>query len=189
MKLIFVLVLTLVLTGCMTTYRDFPIDALDKKPAAGTCEVLEYNIKRFDVLDAGGYSKLQEIFRDAAICRKMVPAETVPGKGLYLEVETRWKPMTLPALVFGYISVSTLTFLPAWSGQDGYVVTYNLHLDGQKKETYRYEMTRKAGLWFGLLPFVWVNAFTYSEEDAFAATANQFVIDAQAYLRPQAATP
>ena len=182
-KLLQVIALSFVLTGCMTTYRNFPVDALDKKPSAGTCDVMQYNIKRFDVLDAGGYSRLQEVFRDAAICKKMVPVEAVPEKGLYLEVETKWKPLTMPALIAGYISVSTLTLLPAWSTHDGYTVKYIIYQDGQKKETYGYDITRKAGLWLGLLPFAWINAFTYSESDAFEATAYQFSADAQVYLR------
>ncbi|NTW99806.1 MAG: hypothetical protein HGB35_07760 [Geobacteraceae bacterium] len=170
----------------MATYRDFPVDAVGKKPIIGTCDVMNYNIKRFDTLDAGGYGKLQEVFRDTDICRKMVPAEAVPEKGLYLEVETKWKPLTIPAFIFGYISVSTLTLLPAWSTHDGYTVKYNIYLDGQKKETYRYDITRKAGLWLVLLPFAWINAFTYSEEDAFEATVSQFSADAQDFLRAQA---
>ena len=186
MKLIQLIVLSFVLTGCVATYRDFPVDAIDRKRTAGTCDVMHYNIKRFNTLDAGGYSKLQEVFRDADICRKMVQVEADPEKGLYLEVETKWKPLTMPAFIFGYISVSTLTLLPAWSTHDGYVVKYNIYLEGKMKETYRYDITRKAGLWLGLLPFAWINAFTYSEEDAFEATAWQFSSDAQVYLRTQA---
>ncbi len=131
----------------------------------------------------GGYSSLQHVFRDAGICRKMVPADTSPEKGLYIEVETKWKPMTLPALVFGYISISTLTLLPAWSTKDGYFVKYDVYIDGKKKETYNYEITRKGGIWIGLIPFSWINLITYSEKQAFEATANQFVQDARPYLK------
>lgn len=186
MKLLLLIILSFTLTGCITTYRDFPVDALDKKPAVGTCEVMQYTVKRFDVLDAGGYTKLQEELKNAQFCKKMVLVDAVPEKGMYLEVETKWKPLSLPAFIFGYLSASTLTILPAWSTHDGYNVKYNLYQDGQVKETYRYDITRKAGLWLVLLPFVWVNAFTYSEEDAFKATAHQFSFDAQAYLKPQA---
>ncbi len=187
MKLILLIALLSVLTGCITTYRDFPVDALDRKLQAGTCAVMQYNVKRFDVLDAGGYTELQNVLRNPGFCKKMVSVGAVPEKGLYLEVETKWKPLTMPALIFGYISVSTLTLLPAWSTHDGYNVKYSVYLDGQEKESYQYEITRKMGLWLGLLPFVWINALTYSEEDAFKATAYQFSSDAQIYLRPKTA--
>lgn len=185
MRLIPLIVLMMSLTGCIATYRDFPVDALGKKPPAGTCDVMHYKVKKFDILDSGGYSKLQEYFRDASICKKMIQSDEIPEKGLFLEVETKWKPITMPALIFGYLSVSTLTILPAWSTHDGYIVKYDFYQDGKKKETYRYEFTRKAGLWLGLLPFAWINALTYSEEDAFTATANQFSADAQVLFGSQ----
>lgn len=186
MRLILMTILLFTMTGCIATYRDFPVDAIGKKPEAGNCDVLYYNVKRFDILDSGGYNRLQTMFRDASICKKMVEAEAAPEKGLYVEIETKWKPMTMPAFVFGYLSLSTLTFLPAWSTHDGYVVNYNIYLDGQKKETYRYDITRKAGLWAGLLPLAWINLFTYSEEDAFEATTSQMATDAREYFSPNA---
>lgn len=182
MKTISLVVLLLTLSGCIATYRGFPENAIDMKHPAGTCEVMYYNVKKFDILESGGYGRLQDFFRNASICRTMKPAGEVPAQGLYLEVEATWKPMSMAALVFGYISVSTLTAIPAWSSHDGYNVTYSLYRDGRKKETYTYDITRKAGLWIGLLPLAWLNTVTYSEEDAFTATSNQFWADAQPYF-------
>ena len=184
MKLFYgvMLAFSLIGSGCVATYRDFPEDALLKKPAPGTCNVMYYNVKRFNILDMGGYNKLQTIFRNAGLCKKMEAVDANPGKGLYVEVVANWKPLTLPALIFGYASLSTLTLLPAWTTNDGYLVKYNVYVDENKMETFNYEITRKAGLWIGLLPFAWINLFTYNEEDAFEATANQFVIDARRYL-------
>jgi hypothetical protein len=182
MKLLYLAIISFALIGCVTTYRDFPVDALSQQPKPGTCNVMYYNVKRFDVLDMGGYSKLQNIFEDAGICRKMVPVDAQPEKGLYVEVVTSWKPMTMPALIFGYMSVATLTLLPAWSTQDGYSVKYHVYIDGREVETYKYAIRRKTGLWIVLLPFAWINLFTYNESDAFEATAFQFVSDARQYL-------
>jgi hypothetical protein len=190
MKFLLALLLLFPLTGCVATYRDFPAAALDHPVTPGNCEVLNYQINHFNVLDSGGFNQLQDLFAEGQLCHKTVQAEKVPDKGLYVAVETEWRPMSLPALVFGYLSVSTLTILPAWSTQDGYVVNYHLYIDGEEKEIYRYKITRKAGVWLGLLPLVWVNAFTYKEADAFTATANQFARDARPYLdrKPPATT-
>ena len=182
MRLIALMVLMLTMTGCISTYRGFSPDAIDRKQTAGNCDVMYYNVKKFDILESGGYNKLQTFFRNAAICKTMKPADEPPAKGLYLDVEAKWKPMSMSSVIFGYISVSTLTMIPAWSTQDGYDVRYSLYRNGVKKETYNYDITRKAGLWVGLLPFAWINAFTYSEEDAFQATSNQFWTDAQPYF-------
>lgn len=185
MKQFLVVVLSVSLIGCIATYRDFPGDALDKKPRTGTCSVMYYNVKRFDILDMGGYQKLQEMFKSAGLCKKMIPVDSSPTKGLYVEIEAKWKPMTMPALIFGYLSVATLTLLPAWSTHDGYVVKYIVYIDGKGVETYQYEITRKVGIWIGLLPFAWINFLTPSEEDAFEATTYQFVKDARQFLAPE----
>lgn len=183
MKKIVAGVMLIALIGCVATYRDFPVGALSQPPAPGACDVMYYNVKRFDILDMGGYNKLNSIFRNAGICRNAEKADSIPEKGLYVEIETKWKPLSLPALVFGYISLSTLTLLPAWSTQDGYFINYYLYVDGQKKQTFNYEITRKAGVWIVLLPFAWMNLTTYDETDAFRATANQFFRDAQEYFK------
>jgi hypothetical protein len=182
MRLFFAAALSFVLMGCVVSYRDFPVGALDQKPVPGTCSAMYYNVKRFDILEFGGYSMLQDEFRNAGMCKKMMPVEAAPEKGLYVEIETKWKPVTVPALVFGYLSVSTLTILPAWSTKDGYNVKYTVFVDGVEKDTYNYEITRKAAMWIVFLPFAWINFGTYSEEEAFQATAYQFVHDARPYL-------
>src|SRR5689334_13228972 len=130
MRLISAAILLLSLTGCVTTYRDFPVDALGQRPKPGTCNVMYYNVQRLNILDMGGYNQIQNVFKNAGVCRKMVPVDEYPEKGLYVEVVTKWKPLTMPALIFGYISVSTLTLLPAWSTNDGYDVKYNVYING-----------------------------------------------------------
>jgi hypothetical protein len=182
MKWLSVSVLAITLLGCVATYRDFPADALAQKPKPGACNVMSYNIKRFEILDMGGYNKLHSIFRTTDVCRKTVAVESAPEKGLYVEVETKWKRMSLPAVVFGYISLSTLTILPAWSTQDGYLVNYHVYVNGKEQQSFNYEITRKAGVWIVLLPFAWLNLITYDEVDAFQATTNQFFMDARQYL-------
>ena len=175
-------VLVITLFGCVATYRDFPVAALEQKPKPGACDVMNFNVKRFEILDMGGYNRLNSIFRTVGVCKRAVPVDSAPEKGLYVEVETKWKPMSLPALVFGYLSVSTLTILPAWSTQDGYFVDYHVYVNGKLEQTYNYEITRKAGAWIVLLPFAWMNLITYDETEAFQATANQFFMDARQYF-------
>jgi hypothetical protein len=172
-KYIWLIAMLPIMTGCITTYRDFPQDAKCNKQTNQTCDVIYYNVKRFDILDSGGFNKLNADLKKSVICKKGVSAETAPDKGLFIEVEAKWKPMSMPAFIFGYISLSTLTILPAWSTEDGYAVTYNIYIDKQLKDTYQYDITRKTGLWLGLLPFAWLNWITYSEVDAFDATTCQ----------------
>jgi len=185
MRRLQLLALCLMLTGCVTTYRDFPVDALGKPLEPGSCDVLHYNVKRFDILDSGGYNRLNAKFNTSKICHKAISMETAPDQGLFVEVETKWKPMSMPAFIFGYISLSTLTILPSWSTEDGYVIKYNVYVDKQLKETYQYDATRKTGLWLGLLPLAWINWATYDEVDVFDATTAQFSVDSHKYFTMQ----
>lgn len=167
-------------TSCITTYRDFPENALNPPDLPRHPGVLHYQIKKFPVLEAGGSHALQESFAKSPFFAETVSVDAAPAKGLYVLVDVEYKPLSLPALIFGYLSVSMLTFLPVYSGRDGYRVHYHLHDGADRLKTYSYEVTRKFALWLGLLPFIWVNAATYSEEEAFTATVHQFFIDAQA---------
>ena len=89
------------------------------------------------------------------------------------------KPRSVVARMFEGASGEVYGFLPAYSGEGGYLVRYELYIDKQLKKTYRYEITEERLVWLGLLPFVWVNFFTASQKDAFLATAHQFFHDAE----------
>lgn len=166
------------LTACITTYRDFPETALHQTLPPKRDGVLYYTIQKFPILDAGGFHALNKGFRENAFFSETVKAQEPPTKGTYCLVEVEYKPLSLPALIFGYLSVSTLGLIPAYSGNDGYWVRYQVFFDQQRIKTYEYQVTRKFGLWLFLLPFAWINLATYSEEDVFTATTHQFFLDA-----------
>lgn len=174
--LLFVIAL---LPACIT-YRDFPEQMVNNPPPAKPFDTLYYNIKPFGVLSVGnGEEALRTVFRQKTSFATTEKTDTAPARGVFCDVEVLYKPPTLPALAFGYLSASTLTFLPAWSENDGYRVTYNVFVNGEKKKSYEYEVTRKGAVWILLVPLAWVNAFTYSEAEAFEATAYQFFKDSE----------
>ena len=179
MKIIVLLSLPTVLISCITTYRNFPVTMVGKPPESKPYSTLYYTIKKFPVLDAGGHRALRSVFRSKSNFSETVKVAEMPPKGIYCVVDVQYTPPGLPALIFGYVSVGTLTFVPAWSLHDGYVVAYHVFMDGEKKRTFEYEITRKVGLWAFLLPLAWVNVMTYSEAEAFEATAYQFFEDAK----------
>lgn len=168
------LTLLLALSGCMT-YRDFPTEMVGKPPSAKPYAKLAFKIERFDALTLGGGD---EALRDAL--KRQTPfmdAEAVdemPATGIFCKIAVDQKPVGLPVLAAGYVSYATLGFIPAWSTKDGMRLNYELYVDGVRKERREYEVTRKSAVWLGLLPFIWVNAMTYSEADAVKATAYKF---------------
>ena len=166
------------LASCIITYRDFPVAMVGQPPTSKPYGTLAYHINPFPVVNSGGQTALETIFRERTPFTKTRLVNEVPSEGLYCLVDVEWRPLSLPALVFGYISISTLTLLPAWSTRDGYVVHYHVFQNAKERDSFSYPITRKMGLWAGLLPFVWANLFTYSEEEAFEATTYQFFRDA-----------
>lgn len=177
-KTITLLLLPLFLLSCITTYRDFPTTMVGRKPENKRNSTLYYQIKPFPILDFGGEKALNDVFKHKSIFANTEAVSEIPREGIYCLVETQWMPLSMPALIFGYISIIYLTILPAWSTQEGYVVRYHLFVNGEKKETFEYEITRKTGLWIVFLPFAWINFLTYSEAEAFEATAYQFFEEA-----------
>jgi hypothetical protein len=56
-------------------------------------------------------------------------------------------------------------------------LTYQVFVNGEKKKTFEYDITRKGGAWILALPFAWINFLTYSESEAIEATTYQFFSD------------
>lgn len=178
-KLIGLLIVAAVLPACVT-YRDFPEDMVNKPPQAKPFDKLYYSLQPFGVISTGnGQEALRTVFQQKTPFVTTEKVDSVPARGLYCNVEVLYKPPTLPALAFGYLSASTLTLTPVWSNHDGYRMTYHLYADGKKEHSYEYDVTRKGAIWLGLLPIIWVNAFTYSEAEAIEATSYQFFKDAE----------
>jgi len=58
-------------------------------------------------------------------------------------------------------------------------LSYSVYDHNALKKTYTYEITAKVFYWLLVLPFFWINFFTYSFDDAVRSTTAQFVVDAQ----------
>lgn len=165
-------------TGCMT-YRDFPVDMVGKAPVEAPYKKISYKIDKFEALSlGGGEAALKEALRKRHPFQDADVVEDMPKTGLFYLVTVEQKPVSLSVLAAGYLSYSTLGILPAWSTKDGFVIRYDLFVNGEKTNKYEYEVTRKSAVWLGLLPFIWVNLLTYSEADAIQATAYQFFKEA-----------
>jgi hypothetical protein len=61
----------------------------------------------------------------------------------------------------------------------GWELSYSVYDRNALTKTYTYEITRKVFVWIFVVPFSWINFFTYSGGDALRSTTAQFVIDAQ----------
>ncbi len=189
------------LTSCIVTYRDFPQVDLQTPPLKKKDFPIYYH---FEPIQAGmlidvdvetrqalpfawstigpnwiGYDELQRVFEESSIFPKAFATDTAPTKGLYCLVSITERKPSRFALEWGGSVVFSLSFIPGYSGEGGYELRYDLVIDQQLKQTYHYEITMKGVTWIALLPFTWVNFFTYSGAEAFRATFYQFLLDAE----------
>lgn len=185
---VFLVTSVFVLTGCIVGYSDVAdVDQVKNQKIDYHVKLL-YKVEGPDIITSGGPDRIGEILskNDYFLETEKYFDKEIPKEGYYLLVKSEYRPPSLPAIVFGYISISTLTFLPAWSTRDGYDVFYELYQDGKKIKTFDYRIKRTAGAWILLLPLVWVNLLTDSEADAFESATYQFLIDAKPYLSKKA---
>ena len=200
-RLLGLLACTLTLMSCtITTYSDFPMVDLQSEPLPKKDFPIYYHVVHLSQFDRqtkrnyplyklepryatwAGYDELERIFEESRIFSKTIASDTVPEKGIYCAVAAAAKPASGLAHFFHGFAEPWLPpsqMLPYYSGEAGYVVEYELYVDKELKKTYQYEITKKGVAWILLLPFAWINFFTYSEEDAFRATAYQFFLDAE----------
>ena len=172
--------LILALNGCMVTYRNFPIEDIDSKQAKEFDHMI-YMIKGGSAFH--GATNLNNFFRSQSPFRSVEKANEKPQKGLFVSVVVESIAPSVSAAIFAYISYCTFTLTPCWSTKDGYYVTYEVFMNGERQKSFTYEIRRKTFVWIVMLPFSWINAFTYSEEEAFQATAKRFFKEAAPIFR------
>ncbi len=205
-RLLGLLACTLTLTSCIVTYSDFPPVDLHSEPLPKKEFPIYYHVPARSSVDflklvpvptgyfpigpgfypvqhtLFGLDDLDRVFAESKSFSEAIATSTPPKSGVYCSVDLTIKPISVAAEVssaFSYASLFIIPILPYYSGLGGYVVRYNLYVDGELQHVYRYEITKKGVAWVVLLPFAWINLFTYDQKDAFRATAYQFLIDAE----------
>lgn len=171
----------LALSGCVSHYTNVSDGVA--KPYAATSPV---SFKVYDRVRMSGDGpqavvttlKQHEFFREAVQSYDI----GISANGTFVEVTPLYREPSFMAMLFGYFSLSTLTILPAISDEDGFDLRFEVYREGKMVFSREYETRRFMVLWAGTLPFLWANWLTASEEDAFAAVTQQFLMDAQAVL-------
>ena len=188
--------LLVTLSGCIVTYRDFPI--VDPLPdvyeptapprchhtvryVARLADGSTYTVTEEDVVVPLSLVKaLQEALKSYGGCSSGAPgdhkskgAETeVVVSALEKQIPGKWREFWRNS---AYGSLLIFPFIE----YKGWALSYSVYDRNALTKTYAYEISVKAFDWLLLLPFSWINFFTYSLEDAVRSTTAQFVEDAQ----------
>lgn len=179
-------VVSLMLTSCLVTYRQFPREKVGAQAPTKAYSRLYYLVEGTSL--AGGHQALAEALKTKSPFQETEIAEDAPAQGVFVKAIVKTQNFSAPSIIFGYLSYATLTLTPSWTLRSGSDLLFEVYFDGKRVKTFDYKVRRKGFVWLVLLPFVWANAFTYSEEQAFDATALQFFDDADPLFRT-ASTP
>lgn len=206
-RLAALLACVLTLTSCVVTYRDFPAVGLESDPPPKTgvpCSSyhvvplatpieVRYFLTTLAFLEPWFWDlyvlwptefadrKLSALFEERHASPAAVPTNRSPAKGVHCVAKVDHQPMASSSnhIAYGFLHLVTLTLLPYYSNGVPYHVTYELHVDGEVRRQYRYAVTKSGVAGILVLPFAWLNLFTYSETEALRATFYQFLIDAE----------
>ena len=182
------LVLLVTLSGCIVTYRDFPI--VNPLPSPYEPAAPPRCRQTVKILAGFGWTEgeikalqeaLQEALQNYGGCSSSSP---VVDNSKWAETEVWVSAQEKPlSVLWGSVLGGDRYFLSGVlypnSGQSGWALCYSVYDRNALKKTYKYEITRKVFVWILFLPFSWINFFTYSFDDAVRSTTAQFVVDAQ----------
>lgn len=190
------LVLLGTLTGCIVTYRDFPIVnhlPSEYEPAAPPrChQTVKYVARLADgsthtvterdvVVPLSLVKVLQAALKSYGGCSSGSPGDH-KSKGAETEVVVSALEKQIPGgwREFWRNSSYGSLFIFPFIEHIGWELSYSVYDRNALTKTYTYDISVKAFYWLLLLPFSWINFFTYTLEDAVRSTTAQFVIDAQ----------
>lgn len=192
--LLFLLLVTL--SGCIVTYRDFPIPNPLPNPyepaATSRCrQTIQFpggperestNETRFTGVGSRLHveATLQDALNLYGGCHSTLPVvEGAQPAEAEVVVDVLEKPHPWYSLVLEVTSRELFGIIPVYSGQGGWELSYSLYDRHELQKTYTYAITQRRYFWLLLLPFSWINFFTYSLDEALRVTTAQFVVDAQ----------
>lgn len=189
------------LYGCIVTYRDFPLPSspsISGTPASVPChQTIEfsYGLTEGGLLSEWGGTyqwtatgvfsppnmarAMEEALLDAAGCSSDVLYTTWPTTEVLVHVQEKPYPWHWYGEFIGRLASATYFAIPFYIDEGGWEFSYQVSHRDRLTKTYTYDITARQFYWAMMLPFSWINLFTYSLEDAVQSTTAQFVADAR----------
>ncbi len=201
MPILLCLMPLVILSGCIVTYRDFPIGNSITGPhtitAWAPCHQtvqFSYGLMKNDEWTWGGtyqwtYSGLfspagmagvlEDSLQHAAGCSRDTHHSTWPRTEVVVNVREKPYRWRWYGELLGRLSSHMYFLIPFYIDEGGWEFAYSVHRRDRPIKTYQYDITARQFYWILLMPFSWVNFFTHSMEEAVQSTTAQFVLDAQ----------
>ena len=195
-RTLILLALLVIIPGCVT-YRDFqivnPLPSPYEPAASPRCRQtvqFSYGLTgggTFQWTVSGVFSPaavnraLHEALQRYAGCRDdpALACSSETGMEVFVYVREKLYPWHWYGEYLGHISSVASFVIPFYINEGGWELSYSVPNKNLPKKTYKYEISARQFYWLALLPFSWINFFTYSLDDAVRSTTAQFVVDAR----------
>jgi hypothetical protein len=169
--------LLMVLPGCIVTYKGFPQGSVSPSQSSDMDRSTLYHVRTdgflADLDTPSNKRTMVKAIESQTLFSEEIATDTPPEKGMYCSIYVKWEITQKGG------AGAVLLFLIPDTEQVLYSVQYDLWNNQKRLTTGRYEIVKKTWIWLPLLPVFWVNWFNTSKQDAFSATLQQFILDAQ----------
>ncbi len=190
-QLLLVATAAVTLSSCIVLHRS-AMPAADRAPSAAIryAATFVYRVERLQKYDSDlGQDGVLRVFRsENPFSATSEGVLFVPKQGLFVTAELDRTPAAGWITAFDRMSYLTLGLLPSWNLHDIHSVTYRVFIDGEQRQSFHYDVTRKTVTWIGLLPFAWINLLNTSLDDVMADTARRFFAEAAPLFQDGART-
>ncbi|UVT17212.1 MAG: hypothetical protein H8K04_06600 [Nitrospira sp.] len=122
---------------------------------------------------------MEDALQHAAGCSNDVVYTIWPRTEIVVHIQEKPYPWHWYGEVLGRLSSNTSFIIPFYIDEGGWEFSYRVSQRDLHTKTYKYDITARQFYWAALIPFSWMNVFTYSLEDAVQSTTAQFVTDAR----------
>ena len=201
MRDLMIFILLIPLSGCLVTYRDFPV--VNSLPSNDVTPLPCHQTIEFSYgLVGGSYaqtwggayqwtysgvfsptgvrSALEDALQQSAGCSSdPVHAFQWPRTEVVVSVLEKPYPWHWYGELLGRLSSNLYFIFPFYINEGGWEFSYHVTHRDRLPKTYTYDITARQFYWVLLLPLSWINLYTYSLDDAVHSTTAQFVADAQ----------
>jgi hypothetical protein len=180
-RLLPLLAVPLLLSGCLRYYTGYPKDKLERPPAQRP-GVFQYRIKPYPTVMDSGRRGLEDALQKKSPFRDAKRVEEVPAQGPFVDVEVRWRQPGIFSVLFIYVSAVTYTIVPQWSTKEKFTLVFDVYRDGQEKRRFEYEVGRKGFTWLPLVLATWYTATSPDQAEVFESVVFKFYDEAAPLL-------
>jgi hypothetical protein len=122
---------------------------------------------------------LQQYLEKYSKFSSVVLSQTPPPNGSYIVLTKTIRKVSGAKELSCAFGIFTLFILPCYHDKDTTSLRYDVSVSGRLAKSYIYQIKERSLIWWGAIPFFWVNSLTTSYKESCEAMTAQFVLEAR----------